>query len=355
MKKKIIIIGGGISGFGVALEALRQGFETTILEKDRCLSATSYNSLRIIHGGFRYLQSFDLLRVWRSVVDQGWVQQTFNKFVEPLPCIMPLNRFGLKSKIPVAIAGRFYQGFLLAAKSALNAPSVIDKNKISKIFGDDFNLAPFGGLLWYDLKISDLNGFHRSIIESVQCDGINIKESVVVEGVDRIGEERFIVRLDNGHHLEANLIINCSGPWINNIKTPAGFSSVFPKWQKAFNVILSRQIHPTHALGISSPSGRLFFLVPRGIETAIGTWYENIDGVEVVPTIKGVEVERFLRELNLAMPGYNFKETEVVSTDVGQIPIGSEVINSHNGYAEVVSVKYTTFRSLGQKVLNCMK
>jgi glycerol-3-phosphate dehydrogenase len=91
---ELIIIGGGISGLGVAREAAQRGYHCLILEKEKCCRATSANSLRIIHGGFRYLQSLDFGRVFESISEQNYWLSAAPNYVKLLPCFLPLKRFG---------------------------------------------------------------------------------------------------------------------------------------------------------------------------------------------------------------------------------------------------------------------
>ncbi|MBN8551177.1 MAG: FAD-dependent oxidoreductase, partial [Deltaproteobacteria bacterium] len=100
----IAVIGGGISGLGVALEAALNGFEVALFEKGPLASATSANSLRIMHGGIRYLQQMNLPRVMESVRAQAELLADFPDIVRPLPCVMPLTSGGLKSAVPMKVA-----------------------------------------------------------------------------------------------------------------------------------------------------------------------------------------------------------------------------------------------------------
>ena len=97
VKKKydLIIIGGGIYGTMLSLEASRRGLLSLLLERDDFGQHTSFNSLRIIHGGLRYLQSLDLHRFRESVSERKWFLKTFPHLIKTLPCLMPLYGNGL--------------------------------------------------------------------------------------------------------------------------------------------------------------------------------------------------------------------------------------------------------------------
>ena len=92
----VIVVGGGIYGACTLLEASRRGLRALLIERDDFGGATTWNSLRIVHGGLRYLQHADLGRFRRSVAEQTWWLHNFPDLVEPLSCLMPLYNFGLK-------------------------------------------------------------------------------------------------------------------------------------------------------------------------------------------------------------------------------------------------------------------
>src|SRR5690606_5480760 len=92
----LVIVGGGILGACLSLESTQRGLRTLLLERDEFAETTSANSLRILHGGLRYLQSLDLKRFHESVRERRWFLERFPEHTEPLPCLMPLYGRGLK-------------------------------------------------------------------------------------------------------------------------------------------------------------------------------------------------------------------------------------------------------------------
>ena len=103
-KYDLIIVGGGIHGAMLALEASGRGLAVLLVEKDDFGGATSFNSLRIVHGGLRYLQSLDVARFRESVAERRWFLANFPDLVKPLGCLMPLYNRGLKRKFVLRMA-----------------------------------------------------------------------------------------------------------------------------------------------------------------------------------------------------------------------------------------------------------
>ncbi len=92
----VIVVGGGIQGVCLLHEASRRGLRALLVERGDFGGQTSWNSMRVLHGGFRYLQSMDLPRYIESVRARRWFLRLFPGMTEPLDCLMPLYGDGLK-------------------------------------------------------------------------------------------------------------------------------------------------------------------------------------------------------------------------------------------------------------------
>ena len=86
----LIIIGGGIYGVSLAMQASAMGLTNLLVERKDFGWGTTYNHLRTIHGGLRYLQNLDLPRFFESVSERRWFLENFPGLAKPLPCLMPL-------------------------------------------------------------------------------------------------------------------------------------------------------------------------------------------------------------------------------------------------------------------------
>ncbi len=104
-----IILGGGIYGVTCFLEASLRGLKPLLLEKGDFGEFTSFNSLRIIHGGFRYLQDLNITRILESSGERNFYLRQFPGFVRPLPCLLPLYGDGLKKPLILLGASLLYE------------------------------------------------------------------------------------------------------------------------------------------------------------------------------------------------------------------------------------------------------
>lgn len=357
----LIIIGGGIAGLGVAREASSSGYGTLLLEANTCGDATSNNTLRIIHGGFRYLQNLDLPRVLRSLNDQTALMNEVPHFVKPLPCVMPLARFGMKSKLPVMCATLLYGGIMRACRSPLPTPRVLSAAQTAREVPALKDLAPHGVLQWHDGVMVEPHRITQHIVLQATSLGAVIRQGVRVTKVERT-TDGFTVYSSAGESWRARAVVSTLGPWIPTIELPSGAPPPRPLWCKGFNLIIKQQIDPTHGIGVQSPDGRLFFVVPRGTGSAIGTWYLPHHDSTPPSAVSEHEIAQFLSAFNKALPGNRVTKSDVIGADIGVLPmkrntphgpelIPHEQVYESNGFIEVMSTKYTTFRSQAQTVV----
>ena len=107
----LVIIGGGIYGVCIAWEASLRGLSTALIEKEDFGHATSANSMKIIHGGLRYLQNFDIGRMRQSIQERTVLMRIAPHLVHPLPILMPIYGHLMKGRemmtIALAVHGEF--------------------------------------------------------------------------------------------------------------------------------------------------------------------------------------------------------------------------------------------------------
>jgi glycerol-3-phosphate dehydrogenase len=177
----LIIVGGGIYGAMLALESVFRGLKPLLLEKSDFGAATSFNSLRIVHGGLRYLQTLDLLRHFESVRERRWFLKNFPDHVRPLPCLMPLYNKGIKRKtvfraallINDALSMRRNSG-VMPERKLLNG-KIIDRAEVVSAFPGVDEKGLKGAAVWFGRRItgqmwrttSALPQFHQTKVLSM--------------------------------------------------------------------------------------------------------------------------------------------------------------------------------------------
>lgn len=366
---EVAIVGGGITGLGVALEAAKWGFSSLLLEKNKICQETSANSLRIIHGGFRYLQNLDIARTRESIRARNELLREYPEFIRPLPCLLGLKKWGLKSKAPAFIANKLYR--LLSFDDANEIPKnqVLSSAEAEKLSPILFGQVPHGALLWWDAIINDVDGFARTLVAQTIKDGGKILENSEVKKIHFEKNEYLISVVSNGEEkiFRAKTLVNCAGPAVDKVDRLGNAQQKRrPNFCRAFNVVVKKTFDRSHGLAFETKDEfamkRLFFVTPRneGL-SAVGTGYLASDSENPIANISEEELANFLTLFNKALPSANIRLDEVSSIEVGLLPLQGiqsqpnqllphPKLIQNKSYISVVSTKYTIFKPQGRKV-----
>ena len=373
MDYDLVIIGGGVSGLGVALAAIKRGLRVALFERGAFGQETSNNSLRIMHGGIRYLQSGNLLRTAESLRDQHFIAKSFPEAVAPLACLLPISWSGVANPLSVSALSLGYS--LISRGLGLGGVALGVRQRVELT-----DLPPlFDGKLffnWPELLLVDHAQLVCRLVEQLRGQGVVIEEGAGVTRVEL--DESGATVLVGERSVTASKVIDASGPWIGSIPgTPRLWQG---GWCRAINLLVRRDLTGGYGVGFFGGK-RAYFMVPRGEHTAIGTWYEVCEqptqgnaatdrgGGGANLAVDSPLVERFLLELNTALPALRLEGSDIFGLDQGVLPLnpachpkkesttalvtplGRERILSQGSYVALVSSKYTTFRSFGERVL----
>lgn len=384
-KYDLIIIGGGIYGAMLSLEAGLRNLRPLLLERDDFGGATSYNSLRIIHGGFRYLQTLDLRRFYESVGERRWFLQTFPDLIKPLPCLLPLYNRGIKQ--PPILAGALAVNDLLSytrnrgIRSDRHLPSgeIISPAEAIDRFPQVDRHQLKGGAIWHDASLPDSQLLIMRVLRWANQLGaitLNYTEAEVIltkgEGVTGVRARDKVA--NTSYEYRAPVVVNAAGPWSQQLaeRFDEGLDnrarSIF-KPSLAWNILFDRPALSNHALAITpkKPNAQTYFLHPWKGRLLAGTIHNPwCKGVNLRPQPSGAQIEKFIHDLNLAIPDLNLQPTEVVRILAGILPVkqeggiqlaGREIIWHHGrqgglkGLYSIVGVKFTTSRLVAERTL----
>ena len=224
----IIIIGGGFYGVMIAYESSRRNLKTLLLDKSDFGSATSFNSLRIVHGGLRYLQSLDIHRFRESVGERKWFMKNFPKLTKPISCLMPLYNKGLHRNSIMWTALNLNDLLSLTRNKSIHPENsllngkVISAEKVKEIFPDVDGKELKGGAIWNDGSIDDSQIVLMEILKSASGNGCTPLNYVEVKNVIIHGNQvKGVVAIDNetNNEIEFNssIVINSTGPWSRSL------------------------------------------------------------------------------------------------------------------------------------------
>ena len=372
----LIIVGGGVCGIMIALEATRRRLRPLLLERADFAAATSANSLRILHGGLRYLQRLDLRRSLESIRERAWWLRHFPEHASPLPCLMPLYGDGLMrpSVLRLGVRANDLLCSWQAPRSPLPRGRLIDAAAVQRLCPWIDGRGLLGGAAWYDALAG---AAPRLLIEALRwacAAGAAALNYVEATGLLTAGGRVAGVTgqdLEGGASLvfEAPVVINAAGPWAPAFAATAGAAEArLFRPVLAWNVAFRRTPLSDHALALRARRKRALtnFLVPRGDAILAGTGYAPWTDPRAAPQLPAPLLEAFIAELNTAAPALALRVEDVIRTYVGLLPAARPgtaelarraVVLDHGtsggpaAFLSVSGVKLTTARALAERVL----
>lgn len=375
----LIVVGGGIYGVAMTLEAARHGLRAVLVERDDFGHATSWNSLRILHGGLRYLQTLDLPRFAESVAERRWFCQHFPDLVRPLPCLMPLYKRGLKRREVFRVA-LWVNDWLsrrrnVGVPAALHLPPgrVLDAQETLARFPRANRRGLQGAALWHDAVMLNSQRILMEMLRwacSLGAMAINYAQALdLLEQNGRAAGLRVEDRLTGGiHELRSQAVINCAGPWSASVAASLDRQALAFHPSLAFNVLLDHAPLAQEALAVMPrrPGSPVYFMHPWRGRILAGTVHTPWNGQPDRPMPSESQLQAFLDDLNDAVPDWRLQRDQVLRIYAGLLPAtraGSdelavrEVIQHHadrdgpRGLWSVCGVKFTTARLVAQKTL----
>ncbi len=355
----LLIIGGGISGAGVAIQAAASGIKTGLLEMQDFAEGTSSRSTKLVHGGIRYLKTFDVEVVSDTVKERAIVQQIAPHIPKPDPMLLPIyddegpttfDMFSVKIAMDLydqlaGVKGTKYENYTLTAKEVLEREPYIKKEGLK------------GAGVYLDFRNNDA----RLVIENIKKaaeDGAYIASKVKVVGfLYEDGKINGVKARDllTGQTFEvhAKVVINTSGPWVDKIRNLNYTRAVIPHMRPTKGVHL---VVDAKKLPVPQPTyfdtqkhdGRMVFAIPREDKTYFGTTDTDYQGDYTDPKVTQEDVDYLLEVINKRYPDANLTINDIESSWAGLRPLllgnsGSDYNGGDNG-----SLSDTSF----DKVLN---
>ena len=372
----VLIVGGGIYGLTIAYDSAQRGLSVALIERHDFGSGASFNHLRTIHGGLRYLQTLDLSRARESVNERRTIARIAPGAVQPLSFILPLTRSLTQGSL--ALRAGFLLDRILSrhrnddVAESLRLPSgrVVAGAEALVRFGG-WRKPPARAAVWYDYVTTDADRLTLSWGIGATNHGAvlaNYLEAtgLIVEGGRAIGV-RAADRLANRTlDIAARLVINATGGAVDRLLGASGLASGVPML-KAMNLVTSRPA-PGAAIGGRGPSGRTLFAVPWKERALFGTWESPRPCAPDDTSIGAGEVASFIAEINHAFPSLALTPRDVTLVHRGVVPAvlradgraaleGHEQVRDHadrgvEGLMTVAGTKYTTARAVAERVTN---
>ncbi|MEO8624014.1 MAG: glycerol-3-phosphate dehydrogenase/oxidase [bacterium] len=324
----VLIIGGGITGAGVARDAALRGLRVALVERDDFASGTSSRSSRLIHGGLRYLEHGKLGLVFESSRERRTLLRIAPHLVRPLSFVWPVYAGARIARGKLSLALTLYDALALfrnvGRHERLDTRSVLAREprlSASRLLG---------GARYWDAATDDAR-LTLSTALSAQRAGATLLNHARVAGLIRDGQRIAGARVvDTETHatvsVRARVVVNATGPWSDLIEAMARTGSVAGvRGSKGVHVSVRRaRVGNVSALTLTAPQdGRVMFVLPAGAFTIIGTTdtFDAVAPEEVRATTR--DVDYLLAAANHYFPEAHLTEADVVSAWAGLRPLAA--------------------------------
>lgn len=374
----LLVVGGGVYGMTIACDAAQRGLHVALIERNDFGSGSSFNHLRTIHGGLRYLQTLDIPRARESVRERRTLAFIAPWAVAPLPFVLPLSNSLTRG--PWAMRAGFLLDRLvtsarnrdLPAPLRLPAGRVLSRAQAIDEFSALEGTTSIGAAVWYDyvateadrltlswgLAAARLGAVLRNYVEAISLT-LDGKRVVGVQARDR----------ESGRTLDvaASLVVNATAGSIDTLLHPVNQSLDMPTL-RAINIVTAKAA-PGYAVGGRGRSGRNLFMVPWRGRALFGTW-ESEHAVPASETrVPAAAIDTAIADINQAFPSISISRDEVALVHRGIVPAlqqsdgsvvldGGEKVYDHatgNGLESLISVagtKYTTARGVAERTID---
>ena len=377
----LVIVGAGVQGVALALEALAGGRRPLLVDRGDFGAGTSANTLRVIHGGLRYLQSMDLRRFFSSVEQRRWWSRAFPELVSPVTCVMPLYGHGLRR--PTVFRAALALNDLLSRfrndgvdpEGHIPNGRVLSPEEVLREFPGCRRDGLRGGAQWTDGSMVSSQRLLIEMVRWVVAAGGTALNYVSARTLLRQGDAVVGVVLRDEitateYEIHTPLVVNAAGPWSQGFVDALGGDGVTVfRPALAFNVLLRRPLPARKTVAVSAePGGPIRFLRPVGDCTFAGTvhlpWSEDVPW-DHDPMPAEEQVAAFVAELDRALPDFGVSTGDVVRVFPGLLPAGPSdpeplhhpVVVDHGrrggpkGLVTVAGVKFTTAPAVARTTL----
>lgn len=364
----ILIIGGGATGLGCAIESASRGYDTLLLEKGDFAQGTSSRSTKLVHGGVRYLQQGNISLVLEALKERGLLHQNAPHLVSNLKFVVPNYDwwegpfYGIGLKLYDMLAGKhgFGRSKMLSVEETIEHLPTIETEGL------------LGGIIYHDGQFDDarlaINMAQTAaeqgatVINYMEVTDV-LKSNDVTSGV--VARD---VESDEQYHLQAKVVVNATGPFtdvVRQMDEPDARQMIQPS--QGVHIVLDQLFLPGES-AIMVPhtaDGRVLFAIPWHNRVVVGTTDTPIDEVRVEPRPFDEELD-FLVTHAAKYLTKDPTESDVLSAFAGIRPLvragdsenTSEISRDHtlhiskSGLVTIAGGKWTTYRKMAEDTIN---
>lgn len=361
----LLIIGGGINGAAIANIAAGQGLTVALVEKEDFASGTSSRSTKLIHGGLRYLENFEVDLVAESLRERFIQWKSIPYLVKPLRFVIPVYR-GDRRPLWMMKVGVFLYDFLSGRFCVEKHQSLTVEDVVQAIPGIK-RQGLIGGVAYSDCSMDDARLCLENILSARQ-QGAHIANYALIDSFLKVGTQ-----LTAGAHIQdvltgqrltirAHHVVCAAGPWTNQLlRLDSPNASDKIRLTKGVHMIYKDKISDTALLLQAGKDNRVFFVIPFEDHSLIGTTDTDYMALPDDVESASADIEYLLAAAAEFLPDCKLQREKIVTVFAGLRPLvfaqgnPSKLSRKHvieentSGVIYVMGGKYTTYRAMAQE------
>ena len=365
----LLIIGGGITGAGIALDATTRGLKTALVEMQDFAAGTSSRSTKLVHGGLRYLKQFEVGLVAEVGKERAIVYENGPHVTTPEWMLLPLHQGGTFGKFSTSIGLRVYD-YLAGVKkserrSMLSADETLAKEPLIKKEGLK------GGGYYVEYRTDDarltIEVMKKAIENGAKAVNYAKVESFIYEDKKVKGVKVVDQLTGKEYKIYTKKIVNATGPWVDKLREADNSKKgKVLRLTKGVHIVLDQSKFPLkQAIYYDTPDGRMVFAIPRDDKTYIGTTDTFYDKDTAHPTVTSEDRAYLINTINYMFPSVNAKESDIESSWAGVRPLiyeegkdpseisrKDEIWISESGLITIAGGKLTGYRKMAETVVD---
>jgi len=363
-----IIIGGGASGLGTALDAASRGYSVLLLERSDFAKGTSSRSTKLVHGGVRYLGQGNIRLVYEALRERGILLKNATHLVKPQSFIIPC--YNLLQKIKYLVGLKLYDW--MAGRNSFGSSVSLSTKQVSEHLPGIKLKGLIGGVQYYDAQFDDARLAINLAQTATENGAVVLNYCDVNSFIKEQGKICGVTATDVLNHktysVKAKVVINATGIFVDDILKLDRIQhrSLIRASQGVHLVVDNSFLKTPDAILIPKTSDdRVLFIIPWYEKILLGTTDTSIDQTNIEPVALGKEIEFILdtakkyldppprREDVLSVfAGLRPLAASVKKRDTREISRSHKILVSESGLVTIIGGKWTTYRKMAEDIVN---
>ena len=365
----LLVIGGGITGAGIALDATSRGMKTALLEMQDFAAGTSSRSSKMVHGGLRYLKKYELKIVSETGRERAVVYENGPHVTTPEWMILPIYKNADFGMFMTSIGLRVYD--FLAGVKKKERNSMFNREKILEMEPKFKKDGLLGGGKFVEYRSDDARLTIEVMKEAARLGATVVNYTKVNDFIYEDGKVTGVTAIDqiNGRvsEIRAKKIVNAAGPWVDTLREKDHSLNDKKMHQtKGIHLVFDQSVLPLkQAVYFDTPDGRMILMIPRDGKTYVGTTDTDYKGDLTKPRMTESDIKYVIDMIHFIFPDLQLHARDIESSWAGVRPLihqsgkgtseisrKDEIWESESGLITIAGGKLTGYRKMSETIVD---